>query len=141
MFGPLPGWVARVANIKTRKMTREQIAAMVNNNPRAIRAWEAMVEDVSETLPNEITDVQLQALFSLHTADGSKGAANHAVALASEVLALSSACRRQAADNGALRDQIEILRAEVLALSARLSSSMARLEASVSEALTLTAGV
>lgn len=41
-------------NARTQRLTREQIAVIVGNNPRAIKQFESMVGDVVETLPDAI---------------------------------------------------------------------------------------
>jgi hypothetical protein len=43
--------------IKTRSITRDQITALVGNNPRAVRLMEALTSDVGVTLPDAIADV------------------------------------------------------------------------------------
>lgn len=122
-------------------ITRDQLAAALGGNMRAIRLVEALMLAVRDTLPAAIDEVQLSALFSLHGADGSKGAANHAAGLALEVQALTAACQRQAADINALRDAVDLLRAELHDTRARLASAIARAQADASQALTLSTGV
>ena len=63
---------------RTQALTRDQIAAIVGNNPRAIKLLESLLSDVSQTLPEAIDQVQLSTLFSLHGADGSKQASQSA---------------------------------------------------------------
>lgn len=125
----------------TPKITRDQLAAALGGNARAIRLFESLVQEVSVTLPAAIDDVQISTLFSLHGADGSKGASNHAAALAMEVQTLTDACRRQASDINALRDQIDLLRADLNDCRSRLSSDIGKLQSDVANALTLTTGV
>ena len=126
---------------RTKKLTREQIAAIVGNNPRAVKLFETLTEDVSATLPEAIDQVQLSALFSLHGADGSKGASQHAIQMAAEVQVAVAATQRIAASVASMRDEIDVLRAELQDARARLSSDINRLQVDVKDALTLTTGV
>lgn len=122
-------------------ITRDQLNAVFGGNTRAIRLFESLVQEVAVTLPAAIDEVQLSTLFSLHGADGSKGASNHAAALAMEVQTLTDACRRQASDINALREQIDLLRAELNDCRSRLASAIGKLQTDVANALTLTTGV
>ena len=130
-----------MASVRTQKLTREQIAAVVGNNPRAIKLFESLVLDVSETLPASIDEVQLSTLFSLHGADGSKGASNHAVELSVEIQTLVSAFQRQASELRMMRDELDGLRVELHEIRSHHGSALFRLQSSVSDALTLTTGV
>lgn len=125
----------------TQKLTREQIAAIIGPNPRAIKAFELLLDDVVNTLPEAIDQVQLSTLFSLHGADGSKGAAQHSMQIAIEVQTLLTACQRLAGDVNALRDQVDLLRIELHETRSRFASSISRLQATCNDALTLTTGV
>ena len=123
------------------RIAREQLAQALSGNPRAIRVIEALIQDVSVTLPEAIDQVQLSTLFSLHGADGSKSAANNATAMAIELETLTIACRRQSASIQALRDELDLLRQELQDTRARLGSAVAKAQADADQALALTTGV
>lgn len=53
-----------MADIRTRKVTRAQIAASVGDNPRLIRLIEALTSDVGETLPSDVQAAAMMALQS-----------------------------------------------------------------------------
>lgn len=122
-------------------ITREQLAAALGGNQRAVRLVEALMLAVRDTLPESIDQVQLSALFSLHGADGSKSASNAATAAVVELETLTLACQRQNADLQVLRDQVDLLRHELHDTRARLSSAVAQAQADAQQALTLTSGV
>lgn len=123
------------------RIAREQLAQALSGNPRAIRVIEALIQDVSVTLPEAIDQVQLSTLFSLHGADGSKSAANNATAMAIELETLTIACRRQSSSIQALRDELDLLRQELQDTRARLGSAVAKAQSDADQALALTTGV
>jgi hypothetical protein len=125
----------------TQRITRDQLAQLFGGNTRAIRLFETLVQDVSQTLPAAIDEVQLSTLFSLHGADGSKAAATHASMVAMDVQTLLDACRRQAADINTLRGEVELLRTELHDARARLNSAVSRAQADALQAITLSIGV
>jgi len=55
--------------VATQKLTREQIAAMVGKNPRAIKLWENLLGDVSKALPVAIDANQIATEAAQATAD------------------------------------------------------------------------
>lgn len=126
---------------ETQKMTREQIAAIVGGNPRAIALIESLIRDVAVTIPAAVDEVQYSALFSLHGADGSKQAAQHAQQMTAELQALESACQRAAADLAAMRREIEMLRTEMSDVRSRIMSTITQVQAQASQALILSIGV
>lgn len=130
-----------MADIQTKRITRDQIAQAIGGNPRLVKLIEALTVDVGQTLPNNIDQTMLSTLFSLHGADGSKGAAQHAEHLAADIQALVSACQRQAADLQTLRDQIDLLRVELHDARAHLSSAIQQARAAAESAITLVSGV
>ena len=121
-------------------ITRDQLAAALGNNPRAIRLIESLMLAVRDTLPASMSEVEQTALLSLLQASGGKSAAIQAEGVALEVQALTAACQRQAADLQALRDQVDLLRLELHAARASLLSAIGRAQADASQALTLTIG-
>ena len=127
--------------ISTQKLTREQIAAIVGNNPRAIKLFENLVADVAVTLPFNIDQAALSSLFSLHGADGSKQAAETAMQTAQELRTVLHACARNADDLRTLRDEVQSLRLELHDARSRLSGAVQQAQRTASEALTLTSGV
>ena len=150
--------------IRTRKVTREQIAQAVGNNPRLVRLLEQLTQDVTVTLPDAVATVEAQSVFSLYPADGSKATANRAEAVALQVEtlthttrnALSSAThadevamrietltqttRRVSSELAAARGEIEQLRAELFEARARLMSAIATAQNAADSALTLQLG-
>ena len=54
-----------MASIRTQPMTRDQIAAIVDGNPRAIKAIENLLRDVSVSLPDALSAVEAVANESL----------------------------------------------------------------------------
>ena len=54
-----------MASSFTSKLTRDQIAAIVGNNPRAIKLFEDLAKDVGVTLPNNLTQVEQMAQAAL----------------------------------------------------------------------------
>lgn len=54
-----------MASIRTQPMTRDQIAAIVDGNPRAIKAIENLLRDVSVSLPDALLAVEAVANESL----------------------------------------------------------------------------
>jgi len=122
-------------------ITREQLSQALGGNQRAIRLLESLIREVSTTLPESIDQVQLSTLFSLHGADGSKSAANNALALTLELESLTQACRRQAESVQVLRGEVEQLRAELHDARARLASATHNAQAAADQALALTIGV
>lgn len=75
-------------NTRTQRLTRDQIAAIVGNNPRAIMLFEQLLNDVAQILPDAIVEAELSARFSLQAADGSKSNSHNALRSASEAEAL-----------------------------------------------------
>ena len=67
-------------NTRTRKLTREQIAAIVGNNPRAIKLFEAITSDVAETIP-------VATLEAMDAADDAQASADAARAFFSREIA------------------------------------------------------
>ena len=126
--------------VRTKKLTREQIAAVVGNNPRAIKLFELLVDDVSTAIPAAIDEVQLSTLFSLHGADGSKSTSHSAAQIATEVQVLVSACQRATSAADELRGQVDLLRQELHDTQSRLKSAISILERTAQDALTLTIG-
>lgn len=129
-----------IQTIRTLKLTREQIAAMVGKNPRAIQLIEALALDVSITLPAAIEEAQLSSLFSLHGADGSKQAAQNALHISAEGQILLQACQRATATAAALYDEVNLLRTELHDTRARLLSAVQQAQRTASDALTLVSG-
>lgn len=122
-------------------ITRDQLAQALGGNMRAVRLLESLLLNVRDTLPAAINEVQLSTLFSLHGADGSKGASNHASALAMELQTILTACQRQSSELATMRSEIDMLRQELHSAQARLSSAVARAQSDASQALTATIGV
>lgn len=125
----------------TQKLTREQIAAIVGNNPRAIKLFENLIQDVATTIPTAMDEVQYSALFSLHGADGSKETAQRSMQLTLELQTLQSACQRAAADLAGMRADLELLRTEMNDVRSRAMSTLSQVQAQASQALTLSIGV
>lgn len=75
---------------KTQRLTREQIAAAVGNNPRAIKLFESLLGDVSDTLPADIQS----ALAAAVAADASAAAAQ----ASADAAAVAAAAAQQSAD-------------------------------------------
>lgn len=98
-------------NTATQKLTREQIAAVVGNNPRAIKLMENLLADVSGVLPDAIVESELSARYSLQAADGSKSNSFNALRLGEELEILMMTMRSQASQIAALRREVEELRA------------------------------
>ena len=150
--------------IKTRKITREQIAQAVGNNPRLVRLIEALTYDVPVSIPDAVSTVEAQSVFSLYPGDGSKATANraesiavqvdavahttrsalstatHADAVAMQVEALTQTTRRVSSELAAARGEIEQLRAELFEARARLMSAIATAQNAADSALTLQLG-
>ena len=126
---------------KTQALTRDQIALIVGNNPRAIKLLENLTADVAATLPEAIDQVQLSALFSLHGADGSKQASQLALTLVHELQSILVALHRGAPDVSALRNEIDLLRAELHDARTHLLSAVQRAQRTADSALTLISGV
>jgi len=74
---------------KSQKLTREQIAAMVGNNPRAIKLWENLLGDVQTTLPDATASAQT-------TADTAQGTADNAAATAATAQSAANAAQSDA---------------------------------------------
>lgn len=74
---------------RTRKITREQIAAAVGNNPRLIKLLEALTQDVSETLPGAVN-------VNTGSIDEASTTANIAVESAAMALAAADMAMRAA---------------------------------------------
>ena len=133
--------MADTVTTSTKKLTREQIAAIVGNNPRAIRMFELLVADVAETLPQAIDEVLLSGLFSLHGADGSKQAAQTALHGLIEQQTLLQACQRATSQAAMLRAEVDLLRLELHDLRAHLSTAIQQAQKAAADALTLASGV
>ncbi len=133
--------MADTVTTATQKLTRDQIAAIFGNNPRAIKLFELLVQDVSTTIPDAMDEVQYSALFSLHGADGSKQAAQHAQQVAIEMQSLLTATTRAQADLAALRKEVEMLRSELSDMRSRAMSTITQVQAQAREAITLSIGV
>ena len=133
--------MADTVTTSTQKLTREQISAIVGNNPRAIKLIESLINDVSTTIPDAVDEVQYSALFSLHGADGSKQAAQHAQQLAAELQSLVAATTRAQSDLNVIRKEVEILRSELADMRSRAMSTLSQVQAQAREALTLSIGV
>lgn len=118
----------------TRAITREQIAAAVGNNPRAIRLIEQLVGDVTQTIPNSVGDGQAFALLSAHP--GATGDAQAALQSVRELIAQVRSVRAAPALQP-LQDQIDMLRLEVHELRALLGSAIQQLSARASDAQAL----
>ena len=132
-----------MADIQTRTqaLTRDQIAAIVGNNPRAIKLLEQLLQDVSKRLPEAIDQVQLSALFSLHGADGSKQASQLAMTLVHELQTALLAFQRGAPDINPMRSEVELLRLELHDTRTHLLSAVQQAQRSAESALTLVSGV
>lgn len=150
--------------IKTRKITREQIAQAVGNNPRLVRLIESLTYDVTVSIPDAVSTVEAQSVFSLYPADGSKATANraeaiavqvdavahttrsalstatHADAVAVQVESLTQTARRVSSELATARGEIEQLRAELFEARARLMSAIATAQNAADSALTLQLG-
>lgn len=126
---------------KTQALTRDQIAAIVGNNPRAIKLLENLLVDVAETIPEAIDQVQLSALFSLHGADGSKQASQLAISLVHELQTVLLALQRSGPDINAMRNEVDLLRAELQDTRTHLLSAVQQAQRSAESALTLVSGV
>jgi len=63
---------------KSQKLTREQIAAMVGKNPRAIKLWENLLSDVQTTLPDAAASAQTTADNAATAAGAAQTTANNA---------------------------------------------------------------
>lgn len=90
--------------IRTRKLTREQIADFIGANPRAIKLIEALVQDVSETLPNSISELQITAAAAAASLENVAQTATDAKDAA------------QAASLAAMSAQIEQMREQLAAI-------------------------
>lgn len=109
-------------NTATQSLTREQIAAIVGRNPRAIKLLENLLRDVAGTLPDSIEQVTLAMLFSPSSADGAKSAAQVASRIASDAEAALMTARSQSAAISALRSELEELRAQVMLMQSQASA-------------------
>jgi ubiquinone biosynthesis protein UbiJ len=125
---------------KTQRLTREQLAAAVGNNPRLIRLLENLLSDVADTLPQAVSDVDASGRFSLQGADGSKAMAFDALRHAESVEALLSMTRTQATRILELERQVAELGA-CLHQVAHLKSAVHQLKRDVEDARTLSIGI
>jgi hypothetical protein len=100
-----------VDQLRTQKLTREQIAQIFGNNPRAIKLFENLLADVSSTLPEQIAaSVDLAPVYALITAQAALITAQQMHIDALEATVSSIEHRATALD--ALRrkvDEIELL--------------------------------
>jgi hypothetical protein len=127
-----------MADLKTQRLTREQIAAIVGRNPRAIKLLEDLLQDVSETLPTSISDVE-EVLRLFLQSDGSRSSATAAQALAAEVLTLLQTSRAQQTQIVNLRREVDELRA-LLLQSASSLTTVRQLRADIEELRAITLG-
>lgn len=118
----------------TRPITREQIAAAVGNNPRAIRLIEQLIADVTQTIPNLQSDGNSLALLS--TSPGAASDAQTSLQAVRELVAQVSSAR-PAPSQQPLQDQIDTLRLEVQALRSLLGSMTQQLSGRVNDAQAL----
>jgi len=81
---------------KSQKLTREQIAAMVGKNPRAIKLWENLLSDVQTTLPDATAQAQTTADTAQATAEAAQAAADTAQAAADTAQASADAAQLDA---------------------------------------------
>ena len=125
---------------KTQRLTREQIAAAVGNNPRLIKLLENLLSDVADTLPQAVADVDASGRFSLQGADGSKAMAFDALRLAESVEALLSMTRSQATRILELERQVAELGASLHQI-AHLKSAVHQLKRDVEDTRTLSIGI
>jgi hypothetical protein len=110
---------------RTQRLTREQIAELVGNNPRAIRLFENLLADVAGTLPDAIVESELSARYSLQAADGSKSNSFNALRLGEEIEILMMTIRSQASQITALRQSVEALEASILSGKSQASQLVA----------------
>ena len=126
--------------IRTRKVTREQIAQAVGNNPRLVRLLESLTHDVTVSIPDAVTNVEAQSVFSLYPADGSKAVANRAEGIAMQIEAIEQTVRRTSSELASARGEIEQLRAELFEARSRLMSTIATAQNAADSAITLQLG-
>lgn len=76
--------------VKTQRITRDQIAAVFGGNTRAIRLFEALLADVSGTLPDATAEAAASAALANQAAEDAAIAAAQAQLTADTILAESS---------------------------------------------------
>ena len=150
--------------IKTRKITREQIVAAVGNNPRLVKLIESLAHDVTVSIPDAVSTVEAQSVFSLYPADGSKSIATQAErvaqqtemlihtarrsssiadqadAVALQVEILTQTVRRYTSELAIARAEVEQLRSELFEARARAMSTANMAQNSANDALTILLG-
>lgn len=128
-----------MSDIRTQKLTRNQIAEIVGNNPRAILLLENLLADVADNIPSSIDEVELAMRFSLQAADGSKSASFNAQALAQEALALLHLSRAQASQIADLQRDVSELRTMLLTLRDQ-SAAIQQLRSDLDDVRAITEG-
>jgi hypothetical protein len=150
--------------IKTRKITREQIVAAVGGNPRLVKLIESLAHDVTVSIPDSVSTVEAQSVFSLYPADGSKSIAtqtervaqqtemlihtarrsssiaDQADAVALQVEILTQTVRRYTSELAIARIEVEQLRSELFEARARSMSAANMAQNSANDALTILLG-
>lgn len=115
--------MAATSNTKTRAIPRDQLRAMVGDNPRLLKLLEDMTTDITVTLPTALDDTAFTMLFGLVAQDGSKSAATTALALVLEVQSLQSAAARAASAQAVMRAELDALTHEVASLRRMLTTA------------------
>lgn len=129
-----------MVDARTKRLTREQLAAFFPDNPRAIKLFENLTQDVSVTLPDAVDSVRQESFVSMQAVDGAKGTAQAAQQLALEVQALQQATARAGAQVVQLLREVDMLRAELHDTRARLASAVLKAQTTADQALLLTTG-
>lgn len=97
-------------NTKTQRLTREQVAGIVGDNSRAIKVFENLTQDVADTLPDAIAQIEQAAQYSLQAATSSRAVAATARQKGDDLEVMLMLTRTQATQIAALRRDVDELR-------------------------------
>lgn len=125
---------------RVQRLTREQIAAIMGNNPRAIKLFELLLTDVAQTLPDAIVEAELSGRFGLQAADGSKSNAYNALHAANEVESLQMTQRDDRPALAALRRDLDDAVAMMQLTLQRQASTIHQLRRDLDDARALIQG-
>ncbi len=129
-------------NIPTRskRLTRDRLARIFGQDIEAIRAFEDLTSDVTETLPDAIESFEVSASDAQAIAVGARSAARAAQDAADSAAILLAVCRTQATALQNMAGELAAIRAELQTVR-QLKSAVHNIAQAVEEVRVLTIGV
>jgi hypothetical protein len=131
-----------VTQTQSKFPRNELAAALARDNPRMIKALEALFMDVGKTLPDAIDSQSDESiLLASITADTSRSAAFSSAQLADQVMALDQTTRAQRTAITALVALVAELQTQVFSLTRAQSSALTAMRRDIDDTRTLVQGI